>query len=147
MRGKQFIAATVAAITLSSCATLGRGVFQEPIVNSRWEFRGCLTVGHDVYLSVYNPTIRSRDALTYYLSWREPRVGTGALTRASRAQRLDRDPYTIDSPTPYRSAARQMIQAGQPLYCRGDVTVATPLGNFTLPYVAAVSRPLASSPR
>ena len=144
MRGRQFIAATVAALTFSSCATLGRGVFQEPIINFKnVSVRGLgLTGGTmDVYLSVYNPNGFRLDAtrLTYDLIVGEnTRVGTGALD--SRFTVQDNDSTEIRIPVDFTyagigSAARQMIQSGSvPYTVRGDVTVATPLGNFTRPY-------------
>ena len=144
MRGKKLVAATAAVFALSACATLGRGVFQEPIVNFKnVSVRGLgLTGGTmDVYLSVYNPNGFRLDAtrLTYDLIVGEnTRVGTGALD--SRFTVQDRDSTEVRIPIDFTysgigSAARQMIQGGSvPYTVRGDVTVATPLGNFTRPY-------------
>ena len=146
MRAKKFmaIAATGAAVfAVSACATLGRGVFQEPIINFKnVSVRGLgLTGGTmDVYLSVYNPNGFRLDAtrLTYDLFVGENRLGTGALD--SRFTVQDNDSTEIRIPVDFTysgigSAARQMIQSGSvPYTVRGDVTVATPLGNFTRPY-------------
>jgi len=143
MRGKKFVAAAVAMVALSACATLGRGVFQEPIVNFKnVSVRGLgLTGGTmDVYLSVYNPNGFRLDAtrLTYDLLVGENRVGTGALD--SRFTVQDNDSTEVRIPVDFTyagigGAARQMIQSGSvPYTVRGDVTVATPLGNFTRPY-------------
>ncbi|MDQ3673070.1 MAG: LEA type 2 family protein [Gemmatimonadota bacterium] len=143
MRGKKFIAATVGVFALSACATLGRGVFQEPIVNfQNVSVRGLgLTGGTlDVYLSVYNPNGFRLDAtrLTYDLLVGENRLGTGALD--SRFTVQDNDSTQVRIPVDFTysgigSAARQMLQSGSvPYTVRGDVTVATPLGNFTRPY-------------
>ena len=144
MRGKKFVAGAVAVIALSACATLGRGVFQEPIVNFKnVSVRGLgLTGGTmDVYLSVYNPNGFRLDAtrLTYDLIVGEnTRVGTGALD--SRFTVQDNDSTEVRIPIDFTysgigSAARQMMQSGSvPYTVRGDVTVATPLGNFTRPY-------------
>ena len=143
MRVKKFMAATAAVFALSACATLGRGVFQEPIVNFKnVSVRGLgLTGGTmDVYLSVYNPNGFRLDAtrLTYDLLVGDNRVGTGALD--SRFTVQDNDSTEIRIPVDFTysgigSAARQMIQSGSvPYTVRGDVTVATPLGNFTRPY-------------
>lgn len=143
MRVKKFMAAAAAVFALSACATLGRGVFQEPIVNFKnVSVRGLgLTGGTmDVYLSVYNPNGFRLDAtrLTYDLLVGENRLGTGALD--SRFTVQDNDSTEIRIPVDFTysgigSAARQMIQSGSvPYTVRGDVTVATPLGNFTRPY-------------
>ncbi len=144
MRGKKLVAATAAVFALSACATLGRGVFQEPIVNFKnVSVRGLgLTGGTmDVYLSVYNPNGFRLDAtrLTYDLIVGEStRVGTGALD--SRFTVQDRDSTEVRIPIDFTysgigAAARQMMQSGSvPYTVRGDVTVATPLGNFTRPY-------------
>ena len=146
MRGKRMIAAAAAVFAVSACATLGRGVFQEPIVNFRnVSIRGLgLTGGTmDVYLSVYNPNGFRLDAtrLTYDLLVGENRVGTGALD--SRFTVQDRDSTQVRIPIDFTysgigGAARQMIQSGSvPYTVRGDVTVATPLGNFTRPYTGS----------
>ena len=147
MRGKKFVAATAAVFALSACATLGRGVFQEPIVNFKnVSVRGLgLTGGTmDVYLSVYNPNGFRLDAtrLTYDLIVGEStRVGTGALD--SRFTVQDRDSTEVRIPIDFTysgigAAARQMMQSGSvPYTVRGDVTVATPLGNFTRPYTGS----------
>jgi len=146
MRVKKFMAATVAVLALSACATLGRGVFQEPIVNFKnVSVRGLgLTGGTmDVYLSVYNPNGFRLDAtrLTYDLLVGDNRVGTGALD--SRFTVQDNDSTDVRIPVDFTysgigSAARQMIQSGSvPYTVRGDVTVATPLGNFTRPYTGS----------
>lgn len=146
MRAKKFMAATAVVFALSACATLGRGVFQEPIVNFKnVSVRGLgLTGGTmDVYLSVYNPNGFRLDAtrLTYDLLVGDNRVGTGALD--SRFTVQDNDSTDVRIPVDFTysgigSAARQMIQSGSvPYTVRGDVTVATPLGNFTRPYTGS----------
>jgi len=145
MRGK-FIALAVATSVVTACATLGRGVFQEPIVNFRnVSIRGLgLTGGTmDVYLSVYNPNGFRLDAtrLTYDLLVGENRIGTGALDSRFTVQEDDSTEVRIPVDFTYSGiggAARQMMQSGSvPYTVRGDVTVATPLGNFTRPYTGS----------
>ena len=146
MRGTKLVAGTMAIFALSACATLGRGVFQEPIVNFKnLSVRGLgLTGGSlDVYLSVYNPNGFRLDAtrLTYRLLVGQNELGTGALD--SRFTVQDRDSTTIRIPVDFTysgigSAARQMMTSGSvPYTVTGDVTVATPLGNFTRPYTGS----------
>jgi len=144
MRGTKFIAATAAVFAMSACATLGKGIFQEPIVNFKnVSVRGLGLSGGtmDVYLSVYNPNGFRLDAtrLTYDLVVGEStRVGSGALDSRFTVQEGDSTEVRIPVDFTYSgigSAARQMIQSGSvPYTVRGDVTVATPLGNFTRPY-------------
>ena len=146
MRGTKLVAGAMAIFALSACATLGRGVFQEPIVNFKnLSVRGLgLTGGSmDVYLSVYNPNGFRLDAtrLTYRLLVGQNELGTGALD--SRFTVQDRDSTTIRIPVDFTyagigSAARQMMSSGSvPYTVTGDVTVATPLGNFTRPYTGS----------
>ena len=144
MRGTRIVGLTVAVFAISACATLGRGVFQEPIVNFKnVSVRGLGLSGGtmDVYLSVYNPNGFRLDAtrLTYDLVVGEnTRVGSGALDSRFTVQEDDSTEVRIPVDFTYSgigSAARQMIQSGSvPYTVRGDVTVATPLGNFTRPY-------------
>ena len=143
MRRAKFVAAAMAIFAISACASLGRGIFQEPIVNFKnLSVRGLgLTGGSlDVYLSIYNPNGFRLDAtrLTYRLLVGENELGTGALD--SRFTVQNNDSTTIRIPVDFTyagigSAARQMMQTGTvPYTVTGDVTVATPLGNFTRPY-------------
>ena len=146
MRKKHLLAtvmAVMAVMAISACATLGRGVFQEPIVNFKdLRVRGLGLSGGslDVYLNVYNPNGFRLDAtrLTYKLLVGENELGTGALD--SRFTVQDKDSTTVRIPVDFTysgigSAARQMLQSGSvPYTVTGDVTVATPLGNFTRPY-------------
>ena len=143
MRGTKLIAATVAVFAISACASLGRGVFQEPIVNFKnLQIRGLgLTGGSmDVYLSIYNPNGFRLDAtrLTYNVAVGENQLGTGALDSRFTVQEKDSTEVRIPIDFTYSgigAAARQMMQSGSvPYTVRGDVTVATPLGNFTRPY-------------
>jgi LEA14-like dessication related protein len=146
MRKKHLLVAVMAvmAVTaISACASLGRGIFQEPIVNFKdLRVRGLGLSGGslDVYLNVYNPNGFKLDAtrLTYKLLVGQNELGTGALD--SRFTVQDKDSMTVRIPVDFTysgigSAAQQMLQSGSvPYTVTGDVTVATPLGNFTRPY-------------
>ena len=65
-------------------------------------------------------------------------LGTGALDRFFTVQ--EKESFNVFSPqsiplTGDCGAARQMMQSGSvPYTVTGDVTVATPVGNFTVPY-------------
>ena len=145
-RRATFAAMAVAIAATSACATLGLGGFKEPIVNFRdLRVTGLgLTGGSlDVYLSVYNPNGFRLDAtrLTYQLLVGQNQIGTGALD--SRFTVQDNDSTVVRIPVNFTyagigGAARQMMQSGSvPYTVNGDVTVATPLGNFTRPYTGS----------
>ena len=142
-RKTKLAAAVLAVFAVAGCATLGMGGFKEPIVTFKdLRVRGLgLTGGSlDAYLSVYNPNGFRLDAtrLSYRVSVGDNQLGTGALD--SRFTVQDRDSTTIRIPVDFTyagicGAARQMMQSGSvPYTVTGDVTVATPVGNFTVPY-------------
>ncbi len=137
--------AALAVSGIVGCASLGAlGGFKEPIVSFKdLRVRGLgLTGGSlDAYLNVYNPNGFKLDAtrLTYRVTvGNNAEVGTGALD--SRFTVQDKDSTTVRIPIDFTysgigAAARQMMQSGSvPYNVAGDVTVATPLGNFTVPY-------------
>lgn len=143
-RRTMLAAAALAVFAVAGCATLGLGGFKEPIVNFKdLRVRGLgLTGGSiDAYLNVYNPNGFRLDAtrLTYKVTvGDQAELGTGALD--SRFTVQDRDSTTIRIPIDFTyagigAAARQMMQSGSvPYNVTGDITVGTPLGNFTVPY-------------
>jgi len=142
MRRKMLMAA-LAATTLGGCASLGMGGFKEPIVQfSDVKIRGLgLTGGAlDIVLSVYNPNGFNLDAtrLTYRLMVEDKDLGSGVLDHAFRVKSRDSTFVTIPMDFTYSglgAAGRQLLSSGAVNYrVIGDVTVDTPLGNFTRPY-------------
>ncbi len=142
MRRKILVAA-LAAATLGGCATLGMGSFKEPLVQfSDVRIRGLgLTGGAlDIVLSVYNPNGFNLDAtrLTYRLMVEDKELGSGVLDHAFRVKSKDSTFVTIPMDFTYAglgAAGRQLLSSGSINYrVIGDVTVDTPLGNFTRPY-------------
>ena len=143
-RRTQLAVAAVVALAIAGCATLGRAGFSEPVVNFKdLRVRGLgLTGGSlDAYLNVYNPNGFRLDAtrLTYTVTVGDnAQLGTGALD--SRFTVQDKDSTTVRIPIDFTyagigSAARQIMQSGSvPYNVRGDITVGTPIGNFTVPY-------------
>ena len=143
-RRTTFAAAFLTVVAIAGCATLGRAGFREPIVNFKdLRVRGLgLTGGSlDAYLNVYNPNGFRLDAtrLSYKVTVGDnAEVGTGVLD--SRFNVQSNDSTTIRIPIDFTysgigAAARQIMQSGSvPYNVSGDVTVATPLGNFTVPY-------------
>ena len=137
------VAAMGALAAISGCATLGMGTFKEPIVTFKdMKVRGLGLSGGslDAYVNIYNPNGFKLDAtrLTYNVLVGQNQLGTGALN--SRFTVQSKDSTTVRIPIDFTysgigAAATQMMQQGSvPYTITGDVTVATPLGNFTRPY-------------
>jgi LEA14-like dessication related protein len=142
-RRTRLAAAALAVFGIAGCASLGLGGFKEPIVSFKdLRVRGLgLTGGSlDAYLNIYNPNGFKLDAtrLTYKVSVGENQLGTGALD--SRFTVQNHDSTTIRVPIDFTyagigAAARQMMNSGSvPYTVTGDVSVTTPIGNFTVPY-------------
>jgi LEA14-like dessication related protein len=131
----------------AGCATLGFGRFVEPVVNFRdLRLTGLGTQGGsvDIVLNVYNPNRFDLEGvrLTYQLTVDDGvRFGEGALDTRFIVRRGD----SLDVRLPLSftfagmgAAGRQVIEMGAVNYrVTGDITVATPLGNFTRPYTQA----------
>jgi LEA14-like dessication related protein len=145
MRTLAMIVAASAAMAVAGCSTLGKAVFQQPIVNLKnVQIRGVgLTGGSlDVVLSVYNPNHYRLDAtrLTYrvMLAGDSLQVANGALD--SRFSVNDNDSTTVTIPVSFTyaglgAAGRSILNTGAVNYhVLGDVTVGSPVGNFTVPY-------------
>ena len=143
MRRTILCVALAAAAGGVGCASLGRGAFQEPIVN----FRNARITGLglsggsvEIALSVYNPNQFRLDGtrLTYRLSVDSVQFGQGAYDQQFTVQ--ERDSTVIRLPLTFTYAGigelgRQLLQTGTVNYrVAGDLTVATPIGNFTRPY-------------
>ncbi|HEY0970486.1 MAG TPA: LEA type 2 family protein [Gemmatimonadales bacterium] len=138
-------AGIVAAVALAGtgCATLGRAVFQEPVVNFksvRVNGLGLTGGSLDIVLSVYNPNNFRLQAtrLTYNLMMDSVRVADGALDSDFVVQSGDSSEVVIPVNFTYGGlgrAGQELLRSGTVNYrVLGDVTVATPLGNFTRPY-------------
>jgi LEA14-like dessication related protein len=139
-------AAAIAALAtaLASCATLGRSVFEEPVVtfkNLRVNGLGLDGGSLDVVLNVYNPNGFKLDAtrLTYQLLVGDSvQLGQGALDSRFTVQKGDSTEVRLPVTFTYRglgAAGQQLIRSGTvPYRVRGDFTVATPIGSFTRPY-------------
>jgi LEA14-like dessication related protein len=134
----------LAVCAMSACASLGAiGGFKEPIVSFKdLKVRGLGLSGGslDAYLNIYNPNGFRLDAtrLTYNVMVGQNQLGTGQLNSGFTVQNGDSTTVRIPIDFTYAgigAAALQMMQSGAvPYTITGDVTVATPLGNFTRPY-------------
>ena len=143
---KSVAAATVVALAAlgGACATLGRAVFEEPVVtfrNLRVNGIGLDGGSLDVVLGVYNPNGYKLEAtrLTYRLLVGDSvQLGMGALDSRFTVQEKDTMEVRLPITFSYRglgAAGQQLLRSGTVNYrVQGDVTVSTPLGNFTRPY-------------
>lgn len=143
---RKFALTAVAVASLASasgCATLGRKVFKEPVVTfQEMRVNGLgLTGGSlDVVLSVYNPNNYRLDAtrLTYNLMVDSIPFGNGAIDQQFAVQSGDSTLVRLPIAFTYAgigNAGRQLLNTGSVNYrVTGDVTVGTPLGNFTRPF-------------
>ncbi|MDQ3996998.1 MAG: LEA type 2 family protein [Gemmatimonadota bacterium] len=143
MRRSTVLSAFTLAAAVAGCASIARQAFQEPVVSVRdVRLNGIgLTGGSvDVGLNVYNPNNYRLDAtrITYQLLFDTVTFATGALTQQQTVQARDTLRLTIPVNFTYRGvgeAGRQILGTGTVNYrLAGDVTVGSPLGNFTIPY-------------
>jgi LEA14-like dessication related protein len=134
---------TACAAVTGGCASLGRSVFEQPVVtfqDLRVNGLGLQGGSLDVVLSVYNPNRFALNAtrLTYRLMVDSVPLGTGALDQRFVVQRGDSAQVRLPVAFTYAglgSAGRQLLRSGTVNYrVLGDVTVGTPLGNFTRPF-------------
>ncbi len=139
---RKILMGAMAAVALGGCASMGLGGFKEPVVQfSDVKIKGLGLSGGalDVVLSIYNPNGFDLNAtrLTYKLMVEDKDLGNGVLDRAFRVSDKDSTLVTIPVDFTYAglgAAGRQLLSSGSVNYrVLGDVTVNTPLGNFTLP--------------
>ena len=143
MRRFVVLSAVTLAATAVGCASIVRQAFQEPIVtvsNVRLNGLGLTGGSVDIGLKVYNPNNYRLDAtrLTYRLLFDTVTFATGALDQRHTVQARDTMEVTIPVNFSYRGvgeAGRQIMNTGTVNYrVMGDVTVGSPVGNFTIPY-------------
>jgi LEA14-like dessication related protein len=138
------LAVVALALTVGACSALGRAAFQNPVVNLRdVRVLGLGTQGGqlEVQLGVHNPNNFRLDAtrLTYRVFVGDSvGVASGALDTQTTVQAGDSTIIRLPISFTYAgvgAAAMQLMRTGSVTYrVGGDVTVGTPLGNFTVPY-------------
>lgn len=138
------IAVVAMALTLAGCSALGRAAFQNPVVSLRdVRVLGLGTTGGqlEVQLGVYNPNQYRLDAtrLTYRVFVGDSvGVASGALDTQTTVQAGDSTIVRVPIAFTYSgvgAAAMQLMRTGSVTYrVGGDVTVGSPVGNFTVPY-------------
>ena len=145
MRKLALAMAASAAMAVTACSALGRAAFKEPVVTLKQvQLKGVgLTGGSlDVTLSVQNPNHYRLDAtrLTYRVAMAEDSItiASGALDRTFTVQDGETSDVTIPVDFTYSglgAAGRSLLNTGAVNYhVLGDVTVGSPVGNFTVPY-------------
>jgi LEA14-like dessication related protein len=143
MRTRNISVVALAMIGAAGCATLGKATFKEPVVHfqdARITGLGLNGGSLEVKLSLYNPNSFKLDGtrLTYKLMVDSVTFGTGALADRFTVQEKDSMIVTLPLQFTYAgvgAAGRQLMNTGAVNYrVLGDVTVGTPLGNFTRPY-------------
>lgn len=137
------ITVTLLLVAATACASLGRATFREPVVT----YRDAVITGLglsggslEVVLSIYNPNSFRLDGtgLTYRIAVDSVPFGDGTLSDRFAVQ--EGDSTTVRLPLSFTyagvgQAGRQVIQTGSVNYTvSGDITVSTPIGNFTRPY-------------
>ncbi len=143
MRMPKFVMVALATMGVAGCALLGRGTFKEPIVtfqDAKVTGLGITGGSLEVKLSVYNPNGFKLDGtrLTYNVLVDSVKFGSGALVDRFTVQEKDSTIVTLPLQFTYAGigeAGRQLMNTGSVNYrVMGDVTVGTPLGNYTRPY-------------
>jgi LEA14-like dessication related protein len=143
-RRMRWAAAAALIVTTTACSTLGMlGRFLDPVVdfkNLRVTGLGLTGGSLEIVLGVYNPNGFSLNAtrLTYQLVVDDVQFGQGALDSRFTVQAGDTTDVRIPLTFTYTgigAAGRQIVSTGGVNYrVTGDLTVGTPLGNFTRPY-------------
>jgi len=138
------VVTTVAfACLTAACASLGRASFKEPIVtlrDARITGLGISGGSVDILLDVYNPNSFRLDGtrLTYNVLIDSVTLGTGSYDARFTVEKGDTTQLKFPLTFTYAgvgAAGRQLIQTGSVNYIvRGDVSVSTPIGQFTRPY-------------
>jgi LEA14-like dessication related protein len=142
---RKFVLATaaVAVLVAAGCSALGRQAFADPIVNLRdVKVTGLgLTGGNlDVVLAVYNPNHYNLDAtrLNYRIQVDSTPLANGVLD--NRFTLTNNDTTQVHIPVTFSwsglgAGVRSIFNTGAVNYrVLGDVTVGSPVGNYTIPF-------------
>jgi LEA14-like dessication related protein len=132
-----------ALATLGACSVLGRQALKEPVVTFKdAKITGLGITGGtiEIVLDVYNPNDFRLDGskLTYKVLVDSVTFGDGEYTSRFIVDENDNTEIRLPFSFTYTgvgAAGRQLMQMGSVEYrVVGDLTVATPIGNFTRPY-------------
>ena len=132
-----------AVVAAAGCSALGRAAFKEPVVALRdVKVTGVGLNGGslDVVLDVENPNEFRLDAtqLRYTVLVDSVQFATGTTSQHFTVEGQRTQQVHIPINFTYAgvgAAGRQLLNTGSVNYTvRGDVTVGSPVGNFTIPY-------------
>lgn len=141
--GAAAVLVAAAGLATTGCATLGKQAFREPVVQLQdVKVTGIGLNGGtlDVILNVQNPNDFRLDAtqLTYTVLVDSVRLADGVASQRWTVDGKETTPVHIPISFTYAGigeAGRQLLNTGSVNYTvRGNVTVGTPVGNFTIPY-------------
>jgi LEA14-like dessication related protein len=143
LRALRALLALLALSSLSACAGFLRSEFGTPVVelkDVRMKGIGIQGGSLDLVLDVYNPNNYRLDTsrLTYTLSVDTAALATGAITKLVTLEAKKKTevilPVTFSAKEIF-GAAKIITQMGSLDYTvKGELTVATPFGNYTRPY-------------
>ena len=137
------VLAASAAVVMSGCSTLGRQIFQQPKVtvqDVRLTGIGLTGGSLDVLVNVDNPNDFRLDAtrMTYRLLVDTVPLANGLVSNTFTVKGKGTQQLHIPvnfSFAGLANAGRTLLNTGTaPYTVTGDVTVGTPIGNFTIPY-------------
>lgn len=143
MRRMMVAGATTAVVAMAACSSVARQSFLQPDVqvkDVKVTALGLTGGSVDVVLNVHNPNNFRLDAsrLTYNLLIDTVRFATGSLDQRMTVESGKNLEVRVPVNFTYSGvgeAGRQLINMGSvPYRMSGDFTVATVLGNFTVPY-------------
>ena len=143
MTKRLLLTALVSGALITGCSTLGRQAFREPAValqDVKVTGVGINGGSLDVILNVENPNDFRLDAtqLRYTVLVDSVQLADGVTTQRFTVEGKQTTPIHIPISFTYAGigqAGRQLLNTGSVNYTvRGDVTVGTPVGNFTIPY-------------
>lgn len=143
MRIVRVMLLAVVAASVAGCGALMRRDFKEPVVTfKQGRITGLGVTGGslEVVLDVYNPNGFRLDGtrLSYTISVDSVTVGDGLYNTRFQVDKGQTSEIRLPLSFTYigiGAAGRQLMQTGSVEYrVRGDITVDTPIGDFTRPY-------------
>jgi LEA14-like dessication related protein len=139
----RWLLSAVLVTAVTGCGSLLRRDFKEPVVTfkeGRITGLGVTGGSLEIVLDVYNPNGFRLDGsrLTYTISVDSLKVGDGLYNTRFQVDKGQTSEIRLPLNFTYLglgAAGRQLMQTGSVEYrVRGDITVGTPLGDFTRPY-------------
>jgi LEA14-like dessication related protein len=142
---RQMVLGAALAGAAAGCATIGRQLFKQPVVELRdVRLTGLGIAGGnlDVVLGVYNPNGYRLDAtnLHYHVLVDSTEVANGEVAQSNAFAAGDTTIVHLPVQFSYAgvgAAGRELMQSGAVNYkVVGDITVGSPIGNRTFPFTS-----------